>query len=136
MIPSAYSWKDITVVLLGNIPIDIKEITYTKRKDKQNNYGKGTKPVSRSRGNEQFELQIRLAMSEVVAIRRALGGGQDETDLAPFDIPVTYTNDSGQVVTDTLNDVEFTEAAGGGNQNDLELVHTLPGLCSGIEFAE
>jgi len=133
-IPSAFKWADITVNLLGTIVIDIKEITYRKTVEKQNNMGAGAAPVSRSRGNQSFELNIRMAMSEVQAIRDALPAGQDETDIAPFDIPIEYTTDAGQLVVDILRDVEFTEAVGGANQGDMEIVHTIPGICSRIDF--
>lgn len=133
-IPQSFGWKDIDLVINGNIVVEIKEISYTKSVEKQNNMGRGQKPTSRSRGNESYELTLNMSMNEVMKIRNGLGNGQDETDLAPLDIPIVYTRDDGVVVRDVLKDVEFTQAVGGASQGDLEVTHELSGICSDIEF--
>jgi len=133
-LPAAFAWKDIDLVINGNLTIEIKGISYTKSKEKQNNMGRGNKPTSRSRGNESYELTFTMSMQEVMRLRNALGNGKDETDMAPIDVPITYTNDDNVVVTDILKDVEFTQAAGGASQGDMEIDHELSGICSDIEF--
>lgn len=131
---TAFGWKDIDAMIAGDMPTEIKEITYKKTVAKQNNYGKGSEPTSRSRGNKEYEGNIIMSMAEVVALRKAAGPGKDETDIAPFDIPVTYTNESNGIVIDTIRGVEFLEAVGGGAQNDLEILHEMPIIFSKIDF--
>jgi len=133
-VPSAFAWKDLELVLFGNIVVEIKELTYQKRVAKQNNYGRGKKPVSRSRGNEEYEGSMKLALSESNLIRQAAGVGKDETDIAPTDAPVVYLSDDQVIVKHLLKDLEFTATAGGGAQGDLEMVVDLPFICSGIDF--
>lgn len=132
--PSAFTFKDISVIIQNNLIVEFSEISYKKIKPKQNNTGRGGRVVSRGRGGESFEFSCSMAMREVMKIRNAMPSGKDETDLAPFDVPVTYTNDDGQVVTDLIKDLEFTEAVGGASRGDLEIVHVMPALPADITF--
>ena len=63
--------------------IGIVAINYSDKQDKQNNYGAGRHPVSRSRGRITPEAKITLYMSEVVAISRTSSTGRLQ-DIAPL----------------------------------------------------
>ena len=136
-IKTGFGWKDIDVVILGNIPLFISEITYKVSHQKQNGYGRGNTPVRRQRGNKEYEVTMVLGMEECVSIERALqaryGADFDPTDLAPFDIPVTYDNGE-EVVVDIIRDFEWTEWGRGGSQGDMQIDQTVPGVASGISF--
>lgn len=136
-IKTGYGWKDIDVVILGNIPTFISEITYTTTHEKQNGYGRGNKPVRRQRGNKTYEVNMVLGIEEAIQIEQAIqaqfGVGFDPTDLQPFDIPVTYDNGE-EVVTDIIRDFEWTEWGRGAAQGDMEINQTVPGICSEIIF--
>ena len=129
-----YAWKDITVVLQGNIILELKSVKYKKTKATQVNHGTGDEPVSYSTGNKAYELQIQMTMKEVIALREALPAGSDETDLKPFDVTIVYTNPDNIIVEDVIHGVQFSEAVGGGDQGNMELVHDMPCVCSGITF--
>ena len=136
-IKTGFGWKDIDVVILGNIPLFITEITYKTTHNKQNGYGRGNKPVRRQRGNKEYEVTMILGMEECVQIERALrvkyGENFDPTDLSPFDIPVSYDNGE-EVVVDIIKDFEWTEWGRGASQGDMEINQSVPGICSDIKF--
>lgn len=136
-IKKGFGWKDIDVVILGNIPLFISEITYKVSHEKSNRYGRGGTPVSRNRGNKTYEVTMTIGMEEAVNIERALftkyGLDFDPTDLAPFDIPVSYDNGE-NIVIDVIKDFEFTEWGRGATQGDMEINMSVPGICSDIKF--
>lgn len=136
-IKSAFGWKDIDVVILGNIPLFITEIKYKTTHAKGNGRGHGGNPVRRTRGNKDYEVTMVLGMEECIQIERAVrakyGAGYDPTDIPPFDIPVTYDNGE-EVVVDIIKDFEWTEWGRGAAQGDMEIDQSVPGICGGIDF--
>ena len=103
-----YDWGDIKVCINGVQVIGITAVSYADKQDKQNNYGSGRHPVSRSRGRITPEAKITLYMSEVVAISRTARNGRLQ-DIAPFDIEVAYLPPDGVIVVDKIRNCEFTE---------------------------
>jgi len=136
-IKTGWGWKDIDVMILGNIPLFIQEITYKATHNKQNGYGRGNKPVRRQRGNKEYEVNIVLGMEDAVNLERSLrvayGAGFDPTDAAPFNIPIVYDNGD-EIVTDVIKDFEFTEWGRGAAQGDMEINQNCPGVASDIVF--
>jgi hypothetical protein len=137
-VKGAFGWNDMDVVLFGSVAVHITQMSYSVTREKANGYGKGSKPVRRSRGKKTYEdVTMSLAMSELLAIRDALkakyGDGFDLTDVEPFDIAVSYDNGQ-RVVVDVIKDFEWTKDGGGGSEGDQDIIVELPGICSDILF--
>lgn len=136
-IKTGLGWKDIDTVILGNIPLHITEIRYKVTNPKVNRYGRGNKPVARSGGNKEYEVTMVLGIEECIQIERAViakyGSDFDPTDLAAFDIPVSYDNGE-EVKVDIIKDFQFNEWSGGASQGDAVIDIPTPGIASDIKF--
>lgn len=130
-----YAWGDIKVCINGVHVVGITAINYGDKQDKQNNYGSGRHPVSRSSGRITPEAKITLYMSEVVAISRTSPTGRLQ-DINPFDIEVAYIPSNGVIVVDKIRNCEFTENVRGWKEGDMNQQVELPLLPSHIEFGK
>lgn len=129
---TAYSWADISVVLLGRKVQGITAISYDEEMAKQNNYGQGNIPVSRSRGNKTYTGSITLSHKEVVAIENALPPGKTLADIKPFPVVVAFNNDDNQFVSYELKHVEFMKSSFSSNQGDMTIDREIPIIFSQI----
>lgn len=127
-----YAWGDVKVCINGILLVGITAISYGDKQDKQNNYGSGRHPISRSRGRITPEAKITLYMSEVVAISRNSPTGRLQ-DIAPFDIEVAYMPPNGVIVVDKIRNCEFTENVRDWKEGDMNQQVELPLLVSHIE---
>lgn len=101
-------FASINLNLLGATVTGITGIKYELKQEKENEYGLGELPVSRSYGVKEPSGSITLLGSSVQALRQAVSNG-DLTDLPPFDIPVIWTpKNSTQVHVHILKMCEFT----------------------------
>jgi len=114
----AYAWADIKFTLFGRIVRGITAINYGHSREKPNNYGQGSEPVSRGRGNKEYSGSITLELKEVKAILDAAGKGKSLTDIAPFDVDVVYENEYNLLINDKLQWVEFTDDMRDFSQGD------------------
>lgn len=130
----SYGWASISVKLLGRTVEGITAISYTTRRNKTNNNGRGGVPVSRGRGSKEYEASMTLEMKEVRAIIAGLPKGKDLTDIAPFEVVVSYQDDANVIVNDTLHNFEFTEHPQTAAEGDTSIVMELPGIISGISY--
>jgi len=120
-----YSWCDITISFGGRIIDGITEVEYTEKKEKDLLYARGCKPHSIVSGNRSFDGKISIWQSELEAMTRD-ASGKDILSLE-FDIIVAYVpKDGGQIVTDILKGVQFTEAKKGMKQGDKNMIVELP----------
>lgn len=105
-----YAWKDIIFVLFGIPVVGITKINYKRKQNKENNYGAGSKPISRGYGNYEYEGSIEIYMEEWKKVIAA-AVDKDPMTIPPFNIQVLYgTTTLGTVPTkDVLKFVEFLE---------------------------
>jgi hypothetical protein len=127
----AYDWVGIKVKLLGVTIEGIRSIAYNTTQAKQNNYGAGTLPVSRSRGKKEHTASITLELKEYRRIVDAAGG--DITNIPPFVITVTK-NAGVENVTDILSFCEFTDQPQDNQVDNLNEVITLNILPGHIKY--
>lgn len=91
----------------GTIITGISAIEYSDSVEKTNNYGAGSKPVSRSYGKYEAKGKVTLHMSEVEALQVVAPSG-DIKNFAPFDITVTFEPlAGGNYVVHKLRGCEF-----------------------------
>lgn len=100
-----YDWSQVTATINGTILNGVKAINYELAREKTNNYGSGSKPVSRGRGRKEFTASLTLDMTEMERIQDG-APNRDITDIAPFDVTVTFDN-TGKVITHILRNCEF-----------------------------
>lgn len=136
-IKTAFGWKDIDTIFMGNIPTFLQDLNYKAAQAKENGYGRGSKPVRRGRGPETFEISGTFGMEECVIIERAIrakyGPNVKPYQVAPFDVIVTYDNGE-DIVADIVKDFEFTEWNRGGAEGDMFFNGAFGGICSDIQF--
>ena len=131
-----YDWGVVNVCINGIKVIGITAINYGDKQDKQNNYGAGRHPISRSRGRIVPSAKISLYMSEVVAISRTSATGRLQ-DIPPFDIEVLYLPPSGGIiVVDKIHNCEFMENKRDWKEGDMNQVVELELLPSHIEYGK
>lgn len=95
----------------GSVFTGIDSIEYSDSVEKTANWGAGSKPVSRSYGKYEAKAKIALHMSEVEALQ-AIAPNGDLTQIAPFDITVTFPATSGTLFT--INKLRGCEFLGNG----------------------
>lgn len=128
-----YNWANIKLVLFGVPVVGITKISFKSKQKKENNYGLGNKPISRSYGNYEYEGSIELYTDEWKRIIAA-SPNRDPLVIAPFDIPVLYgTNAINPENKDVLKSVEFLENPFDASQGDTKLMVSIPLIIADIE---
>lgn len=129
---TSYSWANIKLNLFGTPVVGITAIKYKKKQEKVNNYGAGTKPVSRGYGNEEYEASITLFMEEW---RRIIEAAPDKDPLAvkPFQIQVLFGGSSIDFRQDNLEACEFMEDAFDSKQGDSKILIEIPLIIADIK---
>lgn len=130
----SYGWADAKVTVLGREVIGITALDWDKKHDKTNNYGAGDEPISRGRGKKEYESSMTLEYKEVIGILDALEEGEDLTDIAPFEIAVSFLNESNKTVNLTINDVEFKSSGLGMKTGDTSIEIELELIIGGITY--
>ncbi|MRI64531.1 hypothetical protein EQP59_07145 [Ornithobacterium rhinotracheale] len=120
-----YAWCDISIALGGRILEGATEVEYTEKKEKDYLYGRGCKPHGVVGGNRTYEGKLSIWQSELEAMTRD-AKNKDILSLS-FDVVVAYVpHDGGQMVTDILKGVEFTEVKKAMKQGDKNMIVELP----------
>jgi len=120
-----YAWCDISIAFGGRILIGVTEVEYAEKREKVLLYGRGCKPHGVAAGNYSYEGKMSLWQSELEAMTRD-APSKDILGLS-FDLVVSYVPlDGGQIVTDILRHVEFTEVKKGMKQGDKNMIVELP----------
>ena len=114
-----YSWSDVRVLVAGKTLIGVQGVKYTRKKEKEYVYGRGSTPLAIQDGNESFEGELSLLQSELELLVKAVRLKDPSLTLldVSFDIVVSYTNGS-VPVTDKVLGVEFSEYEKGMKQGD------------------
>lgn len=127
-----YSWSNISVVLFGTPVVGIVSIEYKHKQKKENNYGAGSKPVSRGYGMDEYEGSIELYVDTWKAII-ANSPGRDVTRIPPMAIQVTFGGFGVLVTKDVLRAVEFLEDPFTAKSGDTKLTVKIPLIIGDIE---
>lgn len=106
---------------------------YTIKQDKDYLRGRGCTPHGIVRGNKSGDGKIIIWQSELEAMTR---DAKDKDVLAlSFDIVASYVpHDGGQIVTDIIKNVEFTEVKKGMKQGDKNMLVELPIIFTHVEY--
>ena len=101
----AYDWSQIIMTINGTEVNGVQAINYEEVQEKANNYGAGSRPVSRGRGRIEPTASITLDMTEAEKLTDA-APNRNLLEIAPFDITVTFDN-AGKVKTHVIKNCEF-----------------------------
>lgn len=127
-----YAWCELSIAFAGRILIGVTELEYTEKREKDLLYGRGCKPHGIVSGNHSFEGKVSLWQSELEAMTRD-APNNDILGLS-FDLVASYVPlDGGQIVTDILKHVEFTEVKKGMKQGDKNMIIELPILFTDVK---
>jgi hypothetical protein len=130
---SEYAWSDLQIVMLGRKVIGARGIEYKASQEKEAIYASGNAPRGIGRGNKSYEGTLTVLQSELQALEVAAGKGNDILDLRNITITVAYApTDGGQISTDILEFVEFTESSKSMKQNDKFMEIAIPFKCLNI----
>lgn len=133
----SYGWSSVTV-LINNVPVaGIKSLDYSSTLDAQNQYGRGSKPVSRSVANYTYTASIGLQKGEVLSLMRAakLLNYDDVLELPFFNIQVIWQQvGSAAFHIDIIHDCQFLDVPTTLAQGEGETVITLNIIPSHITY--
>lgn len=128
----AYDFTQILVKILGAPVASVSAISYTEEQTKENNFGAGSRPVSRGKGAINASGSITLSMNDIEAIRDvALDGSL--LKIEPFDIQVSYLN-AQKVVTHILKNCEFIDDGVETSQDDKDIKRAFNLVISNVKY--
>lgn len=97
----AYDSGDVNIAMFGSLSYEVTEITYGTEQDHQQNYQLGSnKASSYSMGKIADSATFTMRLASISAIEKAAGGSL--LNIKPFEINVTFTNESNDIINDTL----------------------------------
>ncbi len=130
-----HSWASIEVNLLDRIVTGITSINYDDAEVKENHYGAGNMPVHRGRGRYEANASLTLYNYEVEAIQAALPRGKRLMDSPPFDVKVSFLDDTNQITTHVIRNCEFKSNNRNMSQGDTKIEVSLDLVVSHIEWS-
>ena len=127
----AYSFADLKLTLWGVEMFSPTAIVAKVTQEKKNNPGMGTKPASRGRGIEVFDVSFDLSEKDVQRLTPLAPGGMLH-NLPPT--PGILLGDNGtDKVEFTLTAFEFQTDGVDTAVEDTELKQSFVGICAGIQ---
>lgn len=126
-------WNSVKVNMLGRDVEGITEVNYDDSLEKENIPGAGAYPVGRGEGNYAAKCSLTLYQEEIIALQLSLGPGKHLTDIAPFDIEVSYEY-NGFFITDRIRNCEFKTNARNPKQNDKSIANQFELVVSHIDW--
>jgi hypothetical protein len=128
-----YAWEDYKVLMGGRFVTGIRGFKYKKSQEKEAIYAEGSEPHSMGRGNKKYTCEMDVLQSELEAI--ILSGGGDITSIEPFTVVHSYQPKAGlPIITDVIEDVEFTEVEKAMKQGAMFMECALPMVCMRIKY--
>lgn len=128
-----YSWQNASVLIFGVPIIGVTKIMLKEKQQKDNNYGIGSKPVSRGYGRIEYEGSISLYWDEVARIIDA-SPNRSILDITPFDLPMILASTRVQPRKVVARMVEFTELPFEVNEGDTKIIRDFPLVVGGIDW--
>jgi len=116
-----YDWESIKVNVLGLALEGITDIEYDEEGEKNEVYGRGTKPIGYGRGNHKAAGKVTLLLHEYNNLKAAAAAVGGILRIPPFPIVVSYKNDDQPLSIDTLIDCVFTKKSKSASQGDTEV---------------
>lgn len=130
-----YAFGDLAVYMFGQCVGGLRGIEYKPTKTKDYVRGMGRNPRGIQHGERSYEGTLTILQSELDAMNRtAVAKGHKDLLDVDFDIVVTYSTDSGTVVTDKVCCASISELPKGMKTGDLFSEHALPFIALDVQF--
>jgi len=130
----AYDHANVRVNIAGVQVFGVKSVMASKSVPKTNNPGIGGEPVSRGRGDVEYESSITLSMVDIERIRAA-APARDLTNISPFVMVVTFRRGLAPATTCTIYGAEFTTDGFSSENGSTDLELELPLTISGFQWS-
>ena len=127
-----YDWPSASITIKDTKIYGITKISYEHERKLENNMGAGEYVVGRGSGGITAQGSITLYTEEYERLRDLAPNG-DITMFTPFDIPVTFFNDTKQT-TDVLKNVQFLKAGTDVSSGDTKVLMECPLIMSHVDF--
>lgn len=129
----AFDYADIVISILG-VPVSgVSSINYTEEQEKANNFGTGTRPVSRGKAAIEASGSLEISMNDVEALRDVAPLRGSLLSIPAFDITVVFGNTQ-NVQTHRLRNVEFNNDGVETTQGDTDIRRTFDIVISHIDY--
>lgn len=129
---TAYSASNVTVVMFGVAQSGITRINYNKQQTKTNNYGLGTRPVSRGYGQVTYSGEIEIFRESYQAMIDA-APNKNPLEIPPFTVSIQYSGDGVNYKEDRFIATEFLEDNQSVNAGDTSIKITIPLIIGDIQ---
>ena len=97
----AYDGGDVNIAMFGSLSYEVTELSYSTEQEHQLNHSLGSnRGSSFSMGKITNSGTITMRLASVSSIEKAAGG--DLLKIQPFEINVSFTNESNDIINDTL----------------------------------
>lgn len=120
-----YGWIDITISAGGRVFYGARSVKYGEKIEREYLYAKGDKPYAIQDKNISYEGELGVLQSELEALIRD-SGAKSILGVTLDTVTVSYAPSDGEVVTDQLRHVKFTESMKELKQGDGFMEVTLP----------
>lgn len=104
-----FNFQDVVIRLAGLPVAGAQGISYTASQESPNIYGLGREPRSYAKKRREYEGEITVTGGQLNEILQAVAPIGDLLSLPPFEVSVTYVNESGDLWSDVLSGCRFTE---------------------------
>lgn len=128
---TSYGFANITMIIAGTPIIGITKISYNAKQTKENLYGAGYEPISRGRGNIEYEASIEIYTEEWQRII-SVSPERNPLKIPPFDIPIVFGGEGVTAIKHILKSAEFMENPIDSSQGDTSIKVTVPLIIAGI----
>lgn len=126
-----FSWKEIEVRIAGIGVTGAEALQYDENVSKEFVYGTGTKPLKIKKGNESVSGSITLLQGEYEKLAANSPGGKI-TNLRNVSIQFSFSDEGDNIVTHSINGVEFTREGFNAQQGQTSLQTELPFMALGV----
>jgi hypothetical protein len=128
------SWAQVQIQLLGAPLTGIRSVKWNAKREKTNNYGAGSKPVSRGYGRYEYEGSITFLAEEWKNIIAA-SPNSDPLELNYFDVNVLFVSaTTGLVMQCTWKAAEILENPFDVSEGDTMVEIEVPFVIADIQI--
>ena len=130
----AVSWSQISITLLGAPLTGVRGISWSAKQEKTNNYGAGSKPVSRGYGRIEYEGSITFLAEEYKNLI-ASAPDNDVLKYPFFDVQVLFIDPaSGLLMKCVWKAAEFLENNFDSSEGDTMIEIEIPFIMADIQL--
>lgn len=130
-----YSWANASITVQGEVLYGVTEIKFGQKQEIKHNWGAGSYAVGRGIGNIEATGSITLYAEELKKLIEIAPEGW-LPNISPFDIPVTFFNESNQEMNFILRNAQIMNTDVDTKQGDTKVEVTLDLAISHIDFGQ